>query len=339
LPEYPARHRRRPDVSLGRGKLLRPALAIALVGGEAALLVPHFSGETFQLRHLHWGWVALAIWCEIGSMILFARLRRRLLRAGGLDVSLGRMGALTAASTAIQFTFPAGIAVSAGYLYRQLRKLGGSPALVAWTLATGSVVSALAFSVIAMAGTVLDGDSSLAGVVGASGLSLGLVLVLVAGLGMLTRHPQPVQRWVRAACRRLPLVRERADAVERATAQLATITPRWRDWSLVFWFALANWVADLACFVLCCYAVGVDRLTVGAAVLAYVAGLATSTITLLPAGVGSVDAGLLIGLTQAGVAAPVAAVGVLTYRIVAYGLVAAVGWVVWAALRRRPAPA
>jgi uncharacterized protein (TIRG00374 family) len=170
---------------------------------------------------------------------------------------------------------------------------------------------------------------------------LGAVLVLIALLSTLTRHPQPTMRVVRAVAERLPR-RRRSDcgsepgALERTTAALAAISPRWGDWSLAFWFALANWIADLACFVLCCYAVGVDRLGVGAAVLAYVAGLATSTITLLPAGIGSVDAGLLVGLTHAGVTTSLAAVSVLTYRLVAYGLVAAVGWVVWAALRRRP---
>ena len=40
--------------------------------------------------------------------------------------------------------------------------------------------------------------------------------------------------------------------------------------------------------------------------------------------------------SHAGVAAPLAAGGILAYRLVAYALVAAAGWVVWAALRRRP---
>jgi uncharacterized protein (TIRG00374 family) len=328
-------------MGVSRGRVVRLALAAALVAGEIALVAPHVSGDNLDLSSLRWQWVALAIVCETGSIVTFARLRRRLLRAGGADVPLSRMSALTVASTAIGFTFPAGVAVSAGYLYRQLRRLGANPTLVTWTLVTGTVVSGLAFTVIAMAGTVLTGGDSLADILGAGGLSLGAVLLLIALLGTITRHPEPTLRAVRAVVTRLPVARStgaaaRESALERATGQLAAISPRWRDWTLVFWFALANWIADLACFVLCCYAVGVDRLGVGAAVLAYVAGLATSTITLLPAGIGSVDAGLLVGLTHAGVTTSLAAVSVLTYRLVAYGLVAAVGWVVWAALRRRP---
>ncbi len=126
-----------------------------------------------------------------------------------------------------------------------------------------------------------------------------------------------------------------AKVVDRLADEITAITPRMRDWSAAFWFSLLNWLADLACFVLCCYAVGVTQLGVGAAMVAYVAGLATTSISLLPAGIGSLEAGMLLGLTHGGVAAPVAVACIVVYRLVSYALVAAVGWIVWAALRRR----
>ena len=290
---------------------------------------------------IHWGWVLAAILCQVASIATFTRFRRSLLRTGGLDVPLGKMGALTLASSAINVSVPAGTAVSSAYLYRQLRRIGGSATVVSWTLATAAVVSGLAFTVLAIAGTMLAGGTSFEDVAGAGGLSLVAVLALIALLSMLTKHPEPILRLVRAACRRLPGRRAACgeageSALDRTATQLAAIAPRWRDWLLAFWFALLNWIWDFACFVMCCYAVGVEGLGVGVAVLAYVAGLATTTLSLLPAGLGNVDAGLLAGLTHAGVAAPLAAGGILAYRLVAYALVAAAGWVVWAALRRRP---
>jgi uncharacterized membrane protein YbhN (UPF0104 family) len=84
--------------------------------------------------------------------------------------------------------------------------------------------------------------------------------------------------------------------------------------------------------------VGVGNLGLGMAVLAYVAGLATSGLSVLPGGVGTVEAGFMVGLAHAGVAAPIALAGILTYRIVAYGLVGLVGWIAWAALRRSRRP-
>jgi uncharacterized protein (TIRG00374 family) len=322
-------------------RLIRIALALALVTTEIVLLAPHVSNSGAALSNLRWGWVAAAIVCEMASIATFSRLRRSLLRAGGVRVGPTRMGALTLASTAISATVPAGVAVSAGYLYRQLRRMGASAPLVTWTLVAGSVVSALAFTVITIVGTVLSGGSSIDDIAGAGGLSLLAVLGFIALLTVVTRHPRPLLRAAKSLCGRLPLRRSRActgsddAAVERVADQITAITPRARDWTAAFLFATLNWATDLACFVLCCYAVGASGLSLGMAVLAYVAGLATTSISLLPGGLGSVDAGLLVGLTHGGVAGPVAVAGIVTYRLVAYALVAVVGWVVWAALRRR----
>jgi uncharacterized protein (TIRG00374 family) len=318
-------------------RLFRAALLLLLVGGELALVAPHVSSPGAALGNLRWGWVVAAVACEMASLATFARLRRGLLRAGGLNLSLGRIGALTLASSAISVSMPAGTAVSAGYLYRQLRRAGASAPLVAWMLTAGTVLSVMAFSVITIAGAMLSGEGSLDAIADAGGVSVLLVIGLIALLAVVTRHPRPFVRAGYAVCTRLPWrTGERGgDAVERVVAQVGAIAPRPRDWTAAFWLAIANWAADLACFVMCCYAVGVDRLGVGVAVLAYVAGLATTSISVLPGGLGSVDAGMLFGLTHGGVAAPLALAGILTYRLVAYALVAAVGWVVWAALRRR----
>jgi hypothetical protein len=320
-----------------RARWFRLTLALALVGGEIVLVLPHLGHGTggFTVR---WPWVLAAVACEVASIATFTRLRRTLLRAGGLEVPLGRMGALTLASSAVNVTLPAGAAVSSAYLYKQLRRTGAGAPLAAWTLVAAGVVSGLSFTVLAMAGAVLSGGSSLTDILGAGGLGLAAVLGLVALLNLLTRRPEPILRALRALCRRRKAGCADAtgeSSLERTAAALAAIRPTWRDWLVAFLFATLNWVWDLACFVMCCYAVGIDSLGIGVAVLAYVAGLATTTLSLLPAGLGNVDAGLLAGLTHAGVAAPLAAGGILAYRLVAYALVAAVGWVVWAALRRR----
>ena len=314
---------------------------LGLVGAEIALVAPHVSGSGAALDHLRWGWVAAAVVCEVASIATFARLRGSLLRAGGLRVPQGRMNVLTLASNAINVSVPAGMAVSAGYLYRQLRRLGASAPLVTWTLVAGAVVSTAAFTVITIAGAVLSEGSSIATIVGTTGGSVAAVAGLIALLSLVTRHPRPLLHGLRRLCRRMPgrraasCPKDDEAAVDRVVGQVTAITPRLRDWTAAFWFSLVNWAADLACFVLCCYAVGATDLDLGVAVLAYVAGLATTSISLLPGGLGSVEAGMLVGLTHGGVAAPLAVAGIVTYRLVAYALVAAVGWVAWAALRRR----
>jgi uncharacterized protein (TIRG00374 family) len=321
-----------------RVRAVRCALILALVAVEVALVLPHVEGGASGLVHLRWGWVLAAVACEVVSIATFGRLRRGLLRAGGVTVPRRRMGALAFASSAMNATLPAGAALSAGYLYRQLRRSGVNAVLVAWMLAAAAVVSGLAFTVITMAGTVLDGDDSVAAIAGAGGITLLAVLLLIALLDFVTRNPRTLINGLRRMGAHLPGQRAKACAEEGRIAQvvdqLGAITPRARDWGVAFGFALVNWTADLACFVLCCHAVGVDRLGAGAAVLAYVAGLATSSISVLPGGIGTVEAGMMVGLAHAGVGTSLAVAGILTYRLVAYGLVAAVGWTFWVVLRR-----
>jgi uncharacterized membrane protein YbhN (UPF0104 family) len=102
--------------------------------------------------------------------------------------------------------------------------------------------------------------------------------------------------------------------------------------------AVLTWASDLACFVLSLHAVGIIRLDIGAAALAYGAGLATTSVNVMPAGIGTVEAGMLFGLTHAGVAASTAVAGILTYRLVAYALVGISGWAIWVAVRSRSSP-
>jgi uncharacterized membrane protein YbhN (UPF0104 family) len=123
--------------------------------------------------------------------------------------------------------------------------------------------------------------------------------------------------------------------LNRVVAQLSAIRPGLRQWSLAFVLAVLTWASDLACFVLSLHAVGIIRLDIGAAALAYGAGLATTSVNVMPAGIGTVEAGMLFGLTHAGVAASTAVAGILTYRLVAYVLVGITGWAIWVAVRSR----
>jgi len=329
----PARSRRRA---------LRWALIVALVAGDLALIVPNVETDGFSFAALHGDWLITAALAEAFSILLFTLLRARLLNAAGLHLPLHRVGALTLAATGVSYTVPAGTAVSAGYLYRQLRRHGGSAPVVAWAVVAGSVVSVLAFSVLAMAGTVLAGDGSLGAILGAGGLSLLAGPAIVAVLTVLTRHPRVVLRAGVRVLRAVPGARRIVadeQRVDRLATQLGAIQPGVRDWAAAFWCGFAAWAADFACFALCCTAVGVHGLGLGAAALAYAAGMAATSLSLLPGGLGSMEAAMLLGLGSAGISGSFAVAGVLAYRLLGYGLVACVGWLAWLHVRRAPASA
>jgi uncharacterized membrane protein YbhN (UPF0104 family) len=121
-------------------------------------------------------------------------------------------------------------------------------------------------------------------------------------------------------------------------AQFTAIHPKWAHWSGALSLAIFTWAADLTCFVVSLHAVGIGNIGVGPAAAAYSAGLATTSLSLLPGGIGTVETGMMIGLSHAGIAGSRAVAGIVTYRLVAYVLVAGIGWTVYAGLRRGQPP-
>jgi uncharacterized protein (TIRG00374 family) len=107
-----------------------------------------------------------------------------------------------------------------------------------------------------------------------------------------------------------------------------------RDWTAASGYALLPWLLGLACLAACAYAVGLTGVGMTALLTAYVAGMATSGLPLLPGGLGAVDAALVLGLVAAGSPATVALSAVVLDRMISLvGVVA--GWVVHAVHRRR----
>ena len=74
---------------------------------------------------------------------------------------------------------------------------------------------------------------------------------------------------------------------------------------------------------------------------AYVAGTGAASLSLLPGGLGVMDAAMIFALTQGGVSTVSATAAVLLYRLISFALVVALGWLVWGATwlteRRREA--
>ncbi|MEU8178826.1 flippase-like domain-containing protein [Microbispora hainanensis] len=99
-------------------------------------------------------------------------------------------------------------------------------------------------------------------------------------------------------------------------------------------FALINWLLDAACLAACLQAVGggaglVDLL------LAFCAGMAASTLTLVPGGLGIIDSALIFGLLTAGVATSTVIAAVVLYRIISFGVIIGTGWIFWLLIRHR----
>ncbi|PQP17871.1 lysylphosphatidylglycerol synthase transmembrane domain-containing protein [Rhodococcus opacus] len=312
---------------------LAAAVALAV---EVLVLSPYIARASGTLLHPRWRWLVLAVIAEIASMTTFARLQRQLLAAGGLRVALHRSIALTFASNALSVTLPAGHLVSAGFTFRRLRTWGASTPLVAWTMLASGIISSLALGALGILGATV-GVRAHADPLTVGGEILG-VLGLAFAIRELVRRPELLVRagermlgWANAFLRR-----PAASGVERVRAlveHLSLVRPRPRDWVLGGVFAALNWIGDLLCLVAACRAVGVTEVGIGLAMTAYVAGMAASSIPLIPGGIGVVDGALIVAFVAGGLGTDEATAAVMLYRLISFALIGAIGWAVLFAAR------
>jgi putative heme transporter len=300
---------------------------------EIVLAAPYLDRAVSALDRPDLRWLALALVAQLMSFGAFARVQRRMLAAGGARVPMRRMAALTYAANAVSRTLPGGPALSSGYVFKRLRLWGATVPAAGFTILASGVLSTLSFAMLAVVGAVLAGNGGLSSLL----IVAGAIAVAVAAL-VTRRHHQP-DLLVRVASRGLVrvnrIVHRAPEAglagLHRVAGELSAIKPRNRDWLAGFGFAGLNWVADLGCLLACCHAVGADRSSLALVTVAFLAGMSASSLSLLPGGLGVVDAAMIIALTQGGVSTVPATAAVLLYRLISFALVVALGWLVWAA--------
>jgi uncharacterized membrane protein YbhN (UPF0104 family) len=315
-------------------------VAVVVLGVEAYLIGPSLTGAVTSLAGAHAEWAAVAALAAAGSMSMFSRSRRRLLRAAGVDVPARSSLAAVYVAHAMHVTLPGGAAFSTAYTFRRMRGWGATGTTATWTLVSGGVVASVTLAAVGLFGSLMAGSG--AGLVGLSAAIAGLLLVAV-GVRRLQRRPETVLvlgRWVLG---RVNAVRRRpAEAgvagLEELVAQLRSVRPQGADWAVAGAFALGNWTFDAACLAACGLALGVNGLTLPLLLVAYTAGMAAASFSFLPGGIGVVDAAMVLALVAGGVPTTAALPVVLLYRLISLVGIVSAGWVVAAVQSRTADP-
>ena len=279
------------------------------------------SGASHYLSHLRWPWLLAAVAVELGSFVAFALVQRRLLWAGGVDMSLGRLTAVTLASTAIANSMPAGPLVSSVFAFRQYRRRGADAGPGRMD-ARGGVRDRASVSLAVVAAAVL----AIAGAEGAGldliGVTVGvLVLALVLGcpvrpaprrrLGGDGHRPDEPALPALAGRRHRGPDREHRRPVDHRHPLGRRAFARWPDGRL------ANWVLDCGCLALSFVALGVGVPWKGL-LLAYGAGQLAANLPITPGGLGVVEGSLTIALVAFGGSETSTVAVVLLYRILSF---------------------
>jgi uncharacterized membrane protein YbhN (UPF0104 family) len=312
-------------------------LVVLILGVELVLGWHALTGALAQLRTPHWGWVFGALAAELASMGTFARMQRTLLRGAGTKVSIRRHVATAYAAHSLSATLPGGPVFSTNFNFQQLRRFGASPAVASWCIAISGVLSTGALVVVGSAGGLLTRRSgswhSLVGYAVAA-------LAIAFGVRLIAEHPHWLDRPVRTLLGGVNKVRRRPaehgrDKVLSFVEQLRAIRVHPAHFAVAAALALLNWLFDALCLWMCCVAVGAPGINATKLVIAYCAGMAAASVPIVPGGLGVVDAALILGLVAGGMASSYAVAAVVLYRIVSFGFIIGLGWLIWLAIRAR----
>lgn len=316
-------------------QLLAPALVAALLAGYLVVAGPRSIDALHSAAGASPMWLLTGLAGTVGSMIVFALLRRQTLAVGGARVSLRRTLAVSYGAGAVHTTLPAGAVFSTTYAFRHLRANTASTAATTWSMTVTGILSAVTLSAVAVIGLLLNAGGSAAMPL----LEILVALIILIGLTRARKHPEAL---ISAANRMLILMnRLRRRPAETGIVWLSTvlsdlrkIRPSARSWFVAVCLALLNWALDLACLAACCAAVGV-HVSFAALLLSYTAGMAAGSLLPVPGGLGAVETAMTVALTVAGATASPALAAALLYRVLSTGSVVVIGWLVIAAQRLR----
>ena len=127
-----------------------------------------------------------------------------------------------------------------------------------------------------------------------------------------------------------------APAVANRTGERRRRSRPWlRRCAVAAVLAVLNWALDAVCLWLCFRAVSDEPVDVTQVLLAFCAGMAAGTLTIVPGSLGIIDNALILGLVTGGAATATAIAAVVLYRVITFGFLISVGWITWLVLDRR----
>jgi uncharacterized protein (TIRG00374 family) len=314
-------------------------IVVLIIGAELIIGWPALTEAVVQLRAPQWNWVAAALLAELISMSAYARMQRALLRGAGTKVSMRKHVATAYAAHSLSATLPGGPVFSTTFNFQQLRRYGASAAVASWCVALSGTLSTGALVVIGAAGGILARHTgswhTLVGYAVAA-------LLIAFGVRLLAGRPELLDRPVRAMLAGVNRLRRRPpahghDRLVGFMTQLREVRVHPMNFAMAVVLALLNWLFDALCLWLCCVAVGAGEINPVNLVIAYCAGMAAASLPIVPGGLGVVDGALILGLIAGGLTSPLAVAAVVLYRLISFGFIIGLGWLVWLVIRARAA--
>ena len=311
-----------------RRSLLVLAFLIVAVAAVVAL-VPGLESLRESFSGARPGWLAIAAGLEVLSCLSYVLAFRGVFCPRARWVTCYEIGTAELATNSVLSVGGAGGLTLGALVLRR----AGMPAV---QIARRSVAFFLLTSLVNVAALIVAGAGLWTGVLpGSPSAALGF-LPAAAGIAAipLALSARPLAHGLGNWNQRpgvLQALEAVAGGVEEALSQLRSGNP------LIFVGAAGYMLFDVAVLGVCFHAFGNEVPSGGVLLLAYVIGQLGGLIP-IPAGIGSVDGGLIGALVLYGTGATEAAVAVLAYHAFVLWVPVMLGVPSLASLRRRPAP-
>lgn len=311
-------------------------MMLMLVGlYQLHLHTPYVREALSAVGSAHPGWVAGCLVASALSMLSFAGVQHTLLGAAGVKSRLSRNLVIVLASNALSGSIPGGPVLGTALTYRETRKLGASPVVAGWQLVISGILATLGLVLLGLGGFVFLGTITSPVVLVLSLISLVAVFAVVQWMvthpHLIEKRIHPILVWIWRKRRKDPSTV--VTALHRTITQAEAVKVPLPKLGAAFAWSLFNWVADVACMGCAAYAVGA-RPTVGGMAIAYVSGKVVGSAPITPGGMGTVDGTLTWALTLGGLTGADSLATVLIYRLISFGLVVAIGWILVGVLFR-----
>ncbi|MDO4909518.1 MAG: YbhN family protein [Corynebacterium sp.] len=275
--------------------------------------------------------IIAAIGFSFLAFFAMARVMKLLLDSGGHKVNQWKALGLTFTANSWSGSVPGGAVVAAAFSFQVMRSWGASALVCSWQIIVSSTLSTTWLVALGIIGVFfLDANFSMWALIG----TLALSILLSYAIYWAAHHPDKLVPIITWGVRLFNRIRRKepdeglSTVIDEALKLRSVKLTPWTFIQTAIW-SFMNWFFEILALYAAIRAVDSSHITIGATILAFVTSKILGTVQVTPGGLGPVETALTVALTTAGMTGGHAIGAVVIYRLISYGLMVLIGWVIY----------